>query len=250
MTDSTPLEQQLHELWPKVPEEERLQLLAYTKSKALENCALLTVIGGSTAIGLQMPGILLAVLVTLPILYQVVAARLWLEVKPRTLIQYFVASLTASRFAQSLNSSDPSVKLIFKGSLQPVPLDDDVPPETQELFAEELESEVAPPRDVWISLFPDSLVMISESDAGARLEFGHSTLNDFAVALDTPEDTEPTQKESRLLIQTTSEDAVTGRWVLSSPYPSMLVACERKIRFFAERSSSATSEPGTAAADT
>jgi hypothetical protein len=247
MTDPTPLEQQLHEMWPKVPEEERQQLLAYTKSKALENCALLTVIGCSTAIGLQMPAILLVVLVTLPVLYQVVAARLWLEVKPRTLIQYFVASLTASQFAQSLNSADPSVKLIFKGFLQPVPVQDDVPPETQERFAEELEAEVPAPREVWISLFPDSLVMISESAAGAQLEFGHSTLRDFAVALDTPDETDPTQVESRLLIQTTKDDSVTGRWLLSSPYPSMLVACERKIRFFTERSSTNISESGAIA---
>jgi hypothetical protein len=235
MAEHTSLDAQLQELWLKVPEEERRELLTYAQSRAVETCALFTLIGFSTAIGLQTPWLLLAILVLLPITYQIVSGRLWRELKPQTLVRYFVAGSTAQQFAEQLHSRDPSLKLIFRGSLQTIPVKDDIPPETQEQFAEELREEIPAPCDVWISLFPDSLVIISEGDNGAQLEFAHSTLQNFAVALDTPEEAGAEHAANRLLIQTTDEDIVTGRWVLSSPHTETLLACERKIRFFAER---------------
>jgi len=235
MTENTSLDAQLQELWLKVPEEERRELLAYAQSRAVETCALLTLIGCSTAVGLQMPWMLLAVLVLLPIIYQINTGRLWRELKPQTLVRYFVAGSTAQQFAEQLRSRDPSLKLIFRGSLQAIPIKDDIPTETQEQFSDELREEIPAPCDVWISLFPDSLVIISESNAGAQLEFAHSTLHNFAVALDAPDDADSGHAGNRLLIQTTDEDIVTGRWILSSPHTETLLACERKIRFFAER---------------
>jgi hypothetical protein len=238
MSDSENLNQALAETWQKIPEEERTLLLAQAKAQAVEAGCLCAVGGLALATSLQSSGIILCTLALVPLLYQVVSTRAWLERKPLTIAKYFVASVTSKLYAQSLQSTDPSLKLIFRGSLQAVPLTEPVP-EADE-FREELEEQKPAPKDVWISLFPDALVMITEGSEGAELAFGHSTLKDFEVALDTPEDSDGESQPSRLLIQTTLNDTIESRWVLSSPHTTTLLACERKIRFFSQK---ATEQP-------
>ncbi len=233
-------------MWQKVPEEERKEILIHAHSKAVETCSTLTLVGGAAAVALRMPWILVGVVMLVPVLYQVITKRMWLESKPRTLIRYFVASLTARRYASLVAAADTSLKLIFRGSLESVPLEEETKSSDEEVqaFADELKEEKIPPRDVWISLFPDSLVMISEGETGARLEFAHSTLQDFVVALDSPEDESGDSQVNRLLIQTGNEEQITGRWILTSGHTSSLVACERKIRFFSQRAAQAANERG------
>jgi len=235
MTDSENLEQALAETWQKIPEEERTLLLAQAKAHAVEVSCLCAVIGITLATSFQSSWILLGTLTLVPLLYQVISTRLWLEIKPLTTARYFLAIVTSKLYAQSLNSKDPSLKLIFRGSLQPIPLSESSP--EKEEFQQELEEQKPLPRDVWISLFPDSLIMIAEGNEGAELAFGHSTLENFEVALDTPEDENGNSQPARLLIQTTLNDSIDSRWLLSSPHTTSLVACERKIRFFHQRSS-------------
>jgi hypothetical protein len=233
MTDSENLNQALAETWQKIPEEERTLLLAQAKAQAVEASCLCAVAGVALAASLQSFGVILCTLALVPLLYQVVSTRAWCETKPLTTVKYFVASATSKLYAKSLQSADPSLKLIFRGSLQAVPLNE-LSPEVEE-FREELEEQKPTPRDVWISLFPDALVMIAEGEDGAELAFGHSTLKDFEVALDTPEDANGDSQPSRLLIQTMLNDSIESRWILSSPHTTTLLACERKIRFFNQR---------------
>jgi hypothetical protein len=168
----------------------------------------------------------------------VVSTRVWHQVKPLTTAKYFVASATSRLYAQSLQSRDLSLKLIFRGSLQAVPVS--FPEPEQNEFIEELNDHKPAPRDVWISLFPDALVMFAEGSEGAELAFGHSTLKNFEVALDTPEDSDDDSQPSRLIIQTTHNDAVESRWIVNSAHTTTLRACERKIRFFNQKASGQT----------
>lgn len=238
MSETENLDQALAEMWQKIPEEERTLLLAQAKAQGVEVCCLCAVIGLAVAISLQAQWIVLATLAFLPLLYQVVSTQRWLEIKPLITARYFLASMTSKLYAQTLRSQDPSLKLIFRGSLQEIPLNDSsaIPEE----FKDELEEEKPAPKDVWVTLFPDSIVMIAEGNEGAALAFGHSTLQDFEVALDTPEDSTNGTVPSRLVIQTTANDSIESRWILTSPHTDTLAACERKIRFFNQRASSAT----------
>jgi hypothetical protein len=233
MTDSENLKQALAETWQKIPQEERTLLLAKAKAQACEVCCLCAVCGIAVAVSLHAPWVILGTLAFLPLLYQVVSTRLWLELKPLTVARYFLASMTSRLYAKTLHSSDPSLKLIFRGSLQSIPLTE--PTQEDAEFESEIEEHKPAPKDVWISLFPDSLVMITEGNEGAELAFGHSTLKDFEIALDTPENENGEPKPSRLVIQTILNDSIDSRWVVSSPHTTMLLACERKIRFFNQR---------------
>jgi hypothetical protein len=242
MSDSPSLLTQVNEMWQKVPEEERRDVLLRAQSKATEACIILTIIGCTAGLSLHAPWIILCVVILLPVLFQVVSLQVWLDLKPDIVVRYFAASLASQRYASAVHARDTSLKLIFRGSLEQIPLDNAGQNVEAELFAEEVALESAPAREVWISLFPDSLVMIAEGDSGATLEFAHSTLENFAVALDSGEDSASPSPTNRLLIQTGNDEQVTGRWVLTSPHQSTLAACERKIRFFNHRAAQAAAD--------
>jgi hypothetical protein len=240
MNDEIDVQSALAETWQKIPEEERGELLARAKAQGVESCCVCLLIGCALAISLKAQWIALGTIAFLPLLYQVVSTQIWLEIKPLATISYFLAATTSRIYAQHLRSQDPCVKMIFRGSLESVPAQ--VEDAVSEEFPEEAADERPAPKDVWISLFPDALIMISEGIDGANLEFAHSTLRDFQVALDSPDGEETPSRSSRLLIQTTANDSVASRWVVSSPHPATLVACERKIRYFSQRSHPTNSE--------
>lgn len=225
-------------MWQKVPVEERRELATRAQGRALDVCLMLLALGCGAAIGLGQPYVLLGVAAFLPILFQVITSKTWLEIKPQMIVRYFVACMTARHFARHLEGQDMNLKLIFRGSLEPLEeLDLEANSDLAE-FADEIRAEKPPAKDVWVSLFSDSLIMISENVGGATLEFGQRGFDTLAVELQTPEDEYGRPLQSRLVLESRSErDGATDRWLLTSPHTTTLLACERKLRFFNQRAS-------------
>jgi hypothetical protein len=243
MSDTNPLEAQFKKIWQKVPQEERSEILTRAQGKAVEVCSLVTIFGCTAAFGLDMPWILLGVAALLPVLFQVVVTRTWIDSKPQTIARYFMASRTATQYARALGITNPAPKTIFRGSLLPIREPDPaMDPEFATEYAEEVASATPIQKEVWISLFSDSLVMFSENPEGARLEFKSSILHDFAVNLDSPEDMSGNPLPQQLVIQAAEEDGSLSRWLVTSPHTSSLLACERKVRFFIQRAEALAAE--------
>lgn len=228
MSEAPPNTAQIKRAWQRIPEEEKRELIASAKAKGFEACLLLAVFGVSAAFGLKTPAILLGTAVLLPLLYQVISVREWREKRPHLIAKYMVAGHTASQYACCMKSKDPAVKVIFRGDL--------IPPikvrshQFPDLEPEELEAQPIP---VWVSLFPDHLIMISEGEKGAKLEFSHSTLDSFRLVSDEAEDSE--ELRDTLAIETEDPDGEPARWILRSRHATALTACEKKIRLFHER---------------
>jgi hypothetical protein len=244
MSDTIQPEEQFKKIWQKVPQEERTAILSRAQSRAVEVCALLAIFSCAAAFGLHVPAIALGAAACLPLVYQVVVARTVLDIKPQTVARYFMATRTATQYAQALHSCEPTPKALFRGILQPIPEEaEDINPDFAEEYAEERMATVPDPKEVWISLFPDTLVMFSENQEGARLEFNSPILHDFSITLDSPEDLSGNPLPHQLVIETTNASAVPKRWLLTSPHTSSLLACERKARFFAQRAQTLADQP-------
>jgi len=236
MSDDENSQAQFERTWQKVPQEERRELLARSQAKALEVCSIVAVFGCTAAFGLAMPWILLGVATLLPVLFQVVVARMWIEIKPQTIARYFVAGRTAMRYAEIFSSSNPTLKTMFRGTLQQLEeASDQIDPEFAAEYAEETTTQATLPKEVWICLFPDTLVMFSENPGGAKLEFIHSILEDFSAVLETPEGLNGAPLPSRLFIEVADNIESHTKWLVTSPHPSCLSTCERKIRFLIQR---------------
>jgi hypothetical protein len=228
MSETPPNTEQIKRAWLRIPEEEKRELITAAKAKGFEACLLLAVFGVSAAFGLKMPAILLGTAVLLPLLYQVISVREWREKRPHLIAKYMVAGHTASQYASSMLSKDPAVKVLFRGSLTPpLKVRAQLYPE---LEPEELEAQPIP---VWVSLFPDHLIMISEGEKGAKLEFAHSTLDNFRLVSDDAEESE--EPRDTMAIETEDPDGEAARWVIQSPHATAILACEKKIRLFHER---------------
>lgn len=226
MPDAEALNRKIHDVWLKVPREEQLDLKTVAQSKGLETCSIALIFATSTAIALDMAWFFFGALCLLPLLYQVATTKFWRALKIKTNLQYLVASTTARRYAKAGKASDLTLKMIFKGSIRPcTPA---APPGASE--EEDSESSQHPAVDVWVSLFPRYLVIISESDKGAKLILGHSIVTDFRAFTETEEKTDSHLKQ--LFLEIEAARGTTVRWSLSTHHPTTLLAFEKKISLF------------------
>lgn len=224
MSDTTSVQEQIKHSWQKVPTGERRELASKASLKGVHACLLALIFGTTLAFCFKQPTVLLALLAFVPVFYQVVATREWLEGKPRVAITYFVAEKTATRYAHHYRVADYSVRLLFKGTLSapvPEPLDPSVPGYSPSKS------------NVWVALFYDRLIMFSENTGGARLEFSHP-LGDTLVAFSDTSDSPEIVPQALYLEITKGEDTQPQRWTLESPYGETLAVCERKIRLYGE----------------
>lgn len=224
MSDTTSVQEQIKHSWQKVPTGERRELASKASLKGVHACLLALIFGTTLAFCFKQPTVLLALLAFVPVFYQVVATREWLERKPRVAITYFVAEKTATRYAHHYRVSDYSVRLLFKGTLAAPtlePLDPSVPG-------------YAPSKSsVWVALFYDRLIMFSENTGGARLEFSHPLGESLLVFSDASDAPEVVPQALTLEIKT-AEETQPQRWTLESPYGETLAVCECKIRLYGE----------------
>jgi hypothetical protein len=224
MSDTTSVQEQIKQSWQKVPTGERRELATKASLKGVHACLLALIFGVTLAFCFKQPSALLALLAFVPVLYQVMATREWLEGKPRISITYFVAEKTAVRYAHHYQVADYSVRLLFKGTLSaPVlePLDPSVPGYSPSKSS------------VWVALFYDRLIMFSENTGGARLEFSHPLGDALLAFSDASDDTEVAPRALYLEIKR-ADHTQPQRWTLESPYGETLAVCERKIRLYAE----------------
>lgn len=84
---------------------------------------------------------------------------------------------------------------------------------------------------VWVALFPDTIVMMSERAGGAKLEFAQTIGDKMEIsARGFDDDGEP--RRVVLLVEGRKGEKYT--WNLTSPYPAALLVFERKTKGFME----------------
>ncbi len=196
--------------------------MARAQSRGVAASLVILVITGTMAVGLRMPWVFWAAFVTIPFAFQFASARAWRDLKPRTVLEYLAARSAARRYAYGAQAKDLTVDLMFKGTLQ---RDFSTLGESEELDARiEDRDKVA----VWVSMFADTIVMMSERPGGAKLEMIHSILERIEVTAEGFDDS--SAESRRLVIDVEVRKGDVERWFLTSPYPAALLVCERKIK--------------------
>lgn len=228
----TPPEKQvlLDDVWQKIPPEEKLQLLARAQSTGISTIFVLLMFTGSMAVGLKSPWIFWGSFFAVPFVFQMAAAKSWRIVKPKAVVEYTAARATASVYANQVHGHDLNPTLVFKGTLERSSQ------EEGDLSADTfIEEDVMPrgPVPVWVTLFPDSLVMFSESPHGSRKEFACSIFDELTISSEGMDDI--TNPDKRILVALKNKAGDESQWTLRSDYPASLVACERKLHSAIEK---------------
>lgn len=215
------------DIWRRIPPEEKLEMMAKAHSKGIGASLVVLLMTGTVAVGLRFPWVFWGAFLAVPFVFQFVAAKAWRDIKPRTILEYLAARSAARRYAYSAQSQDLTPELMFKGSLERSRQEDTI--EQQMDFDPE---KPRPPRTpVWVALFRDTLVMMSEQQGGAKLEFAHPLFERFKATAEGFEDGTPNDRRIRLDVSA-RKDSTAATFFLTSDYPASLLACERKIQSF------------------
>jgi hypothetical protein len=229
MEEKDPIEQKLSQTWWMVPPDEKSKLLQQAQAYGVEFCCIVMVLCCTVAFSLRFPWLMLGIALLTPVLYQTTASRLWTELKAKTTIRYFFASETAKRFALTLDCDSLSLAMIFQGTTQTIEQENSG--DTPLLpFPEENTSSTTSQKNVWISLFSNSLFVVSESDTGPVLECGIESLEHVSLSLETPNEESGSVFQPFLTIKQQDPEGELVEWIIQSPFPDTLRMCELRFK--------------------
>ncbi len=239
LTESSPL---IADIWQKIPPQEKVALIAKAQASGLQFCIMLFTCAAAVAVGLKMPWAFWGTCFVLPFAFQVASARSWGKVKARILVEYAAARSAACWYAQQVHGKELNPTLVFKGTLENAS-DEGGSPSADSLISD---FEPQGPVPVWITLFPDTIVMFRETPRGARNEFSCSLFDEITVTAEGFDD-EPGAPR-KLLLSHEGEDGIKNL-SLSSNDGTSLVVCERKLQGAIQRRAMLLEQVAAAAAE-
>ncbi len=216
----------LADVWQKIPPEDKKALISEAQSTAISAVVIFLMFGWAIAVGLKQPWYLWGSFCVIPFLFQVLSRKAWNSIKPRAIVEYTAARATATHYASWANGRELLPSLQFKGTLERE-ISDEVA-EQESFLALDPGLAGRGPVPVWVTIFPDSVVMFSESPRGAKRELACSIFEDLSVTSEGFDDDALDQR--KLVFALRGPEGVERRWTLKSPHISQLTACERKLQ--------------------
>lgn len=199
--------------------------MARAQAKGVWACLITFVVGSTLAVGLQMSWIMWGSLILSPFVFQFAAGKAWRGLRPMAMLEYLGARAAARRYAFTAHSKDLSLNFVFRAVMEEQFDESD---EDREL--KELEQVIQNNRqiEVWVALFTDAIVLMSEQAGGAKCEFAH-LLNDKVEFEGVSSDEGEYSKHREVYINWTDKRLGTSsRIKLTSNYPACLVVFEKR----------------------
>lgn len=212
------------DVWQKIPPEEKVKLTSEAQATAISTVAIFCMFGWAVAVGFKEPWYLWGSFCVVPFLFQVFSKKAWQIVRPRAIVEYTAARATATHYAAEAGGRELYPSLQFKGTLE----QDSSDPSQGDSDSADGTLEGRGPVPVWVTVFPDSVVLFSESARGARPELACSIYEDLSVATEGFD--EEALDQRKLLFSLRQQDGSEYRWVLRSGHTSQLTACERRLQ--------------------
>ncbi|NMC64097.1 MAG: hypothetical protein GYA55_13115 [SAR324 cluster bacterium] len=214
------------EVWRQIPPEEKLQLMNKSHAAGVLATVISIIVLSTIAVGLHLNWLVWGSLLCSPFVFQFASGKRWRTLRPKIMLEYLAARSAARRFAYSAGSKDMRVALMLKGSLEEI--------FDEEHRTEELEAEISDHKEtpVWVALFPDTVIMMSERYGGAELEFGYILNDKVKIEGKSPvgEGDYSNQRELYFYCQDKLKENHIYR--LTSPFPAALIVFEKKALQF------------------
>lgn len=211
------------EIWRQIPPEEKFDLMAAAQAKGIFAAFILITAGCTVAIGLHLGWMIWASLIASPFVYQFAAGKAWRDLRPRLIMEFLAARSAARRYAFAANGKDLTLVLIFRGRLGREFSSD----QAMEALESALDRRSEIP--VWIALFRDSVIMISEAAGGARCEFA-SLIGPERLSWEAINPGKNEYTNGKVLVLTAIDKRGTGRrFRLKSRSSAALVVFEKRL---------------------
>lgn len=198
-------------------------MMARAQSRGILTAFIAILICSTMAVGFQMPWLLWGSLVISPFVFQFATGKAWRDHRPKVLLEYLAARAVTRRYAFAVSAKDLGLKLIFKGRIEEEYSDSNVQDALDRAFESQRDT------DVWVTLFNDAVVVISERYGGARCELA-SPFNDRLMVESVNESKTEYSRGKTVIITLTDRTLVKRRFRLTSRYPAALVVFEKQIQ--------------------
>ncbi len=213
------------EAWRQIPPEEKLDLMAEAHARGVTAASAFILVCGTLAVGFQFAPLFWTALLASPIVFQFSASMKWRAVRPLLILQYLAARSAARRYAYNANSADMGLQLIFRGEMEYI--------EDEENPLSALDKAISNTHAtrVWITLFNDAVVVLSEGKQGAELEFGHVITDKLSIRPADPEQ-EDYSNDREIILEYSDREYGTYGIKLRSNQPAALAVFEKQLEHF------------------
>lgn len=213
-----------NELWRQIPPEEKFDLIARAQAKGIMVSVMTVIIACTVAVGLKQGWLIWASLILTPLLFQFAAGREWRGLKPRVMLEYLAARAAARRYAFTARAKDLHLTLMFRGKIERI-FDD------EEGKLKELEAAIENSKEcaVWIALFNDAVIMMSERFGGAQLEFAHVINDKLEISGQSPGNKGEYASDREILLSFSDRRSGGQKVKVTSRYSAALVVFEKKL---------------------
>ncbi|MCB0332022.1 MAG: hypothetical protein KDD55_00915 [Bdellovibrionales bacterium] len=210
------------EAWRQIPPEEKLDLMAESHARGVAVASSFILICGTLAVGFQFAPLFWTALLAAPIIFQFSASMKWRAVRPLLILQYLAARSAARRYAYNANSADMGLQLIFRGQMEYI--------EDEENPLALLDAAISNNKstEVWITLFNDAVIVLSEGKQGAELEFGHVITDKLSVRPADP-DQEDYSNNREIILEYKDREYGDYAIKLRSNQPAALTVFEKQL---------------------
>jgi hypothetical protein len=212
------------DIWRVIPPEEKIEMMSRAQTAGTMACIAAVIALSTVSIALRLDWILWSSLIACPFIFQFAAGKVWRDLKPRTMLEYLAARSAARRFAFMYIGKKLGLNLIFRGQVEKL--------FEQEQVMEQLEAAVNKNSEaaVWIALFEDSVVLISEQPGGAKAQFAHLINEKMEVyRADQESGSDAVAPRSLVLKVSDSRGTGSGEFKLTSRHPAALLVFEKKL---------------------
>ena len=214
------------ELWRQIAPEEKIELMSKAHAKGVMTAMIVIVVMCTLAVGLHQPWMVWSSLIISPLIFQMAAGQAWRVVKPRTMLEHLAVRSAARRYAFSHKAQDLGLVTVFRGELQEKFDNNNL---EEALEAMEVAVETNSESSVWIALFNDAVIAITERRGGAELKMGHLINKKLAVSSNSPSGKEYAPGH-QVLISYEDNAGKERSYIITSRYTGALIVFEKKLR--------------------
>jgi hypothetical protein len=215
----------LDDIWQGIPPEEKLEMMSAAHANGTGWVMAVIVLGGTLAVGLQVEWLLWGSMLMAPMIFQAAAGRTWRAARPISVLEYLAARTAARRYAFVVKSEDLYCRMIFRGVLEKIVEDPDE--QYEDLFETTMRNNK---KEVWVALFGDAVVIMSERWGGAELEFGHLLNEKLLIESNSAEIGTDYSRDKEVFLEYEDRDSGKRRVRVTSRHPAALIVFEKKAR--------------------
>lgn len=212
------------DLWRQIPPEEKFEMIAKSHSRGFMSAFTAVVVCCTLAVGLRVPWLIWTSLIVSPLIFQFTAGKAWRALRPRTMLEHLAVRSAARRYAFAHHSKDLGIVTVFRGTLEEQFAEDNIE-QALEAAVENLKESA-----VWVALFNDAVIMLTERAGGADLRFAHLIDDELDVTSESPQSGKEYASDHTVLLRFPDLRTNLPRtFRLTSKHPAALIVFEKKL---------------------